>query len=57
MADINPKLEIPPPKELEMTMARDKEDILLKRQVEAVLLEREKDLDEEIERSLCDYDG
>lgn len=57
MADIHPKLEIPPPEELEMTMARDKEDILLKRQVEAVLLEREKDLDEEIERSLCDYDG
>lgn len=57
MAEIYPKLKIPPPKELEMTMARDKEDILLKRQVEAVLLEREKDLDEEIERSLCDYDG
>lgn len=56
MADIHLKFWIPSPEELEMTIAKDKEDILLKRRVEAVLLEREKDLDEEIERSFCDYD-
>lgn len=56
MADIHLQFWIPSPEELEMTIAKDKEDILLKRRVKAVLLEREKDLDEEIERSFCDYD-